>query len=79
MFMKHALGLHGWGVVRAEQHFDIMTQNVAETFGETLLRSIDGESTPTNPLRPFPADEMKAKEAHKDVGNVRNSVLRSII
>ena len=24
-------------------------------------------------LLPYPADEMKAKEAHKDVGNVRNN------
>jgi putative SOS response-associated peptidase YedK len=30
-------------------------------------------ATPTDLLRPFPADEMKAQEANKDVGNVRNN------
>ena len=30
-------------------------------------------TVPIDLLRPFPADEMKAKEAHKDVGNVRNN------
>jgi putative SOS response-associated peptidase YedK len=34
---------------------------------------VDGESPPTNLFRPFPSDEMKAQEAHKDVGNVRNN------
>ena len=28
---------------------------------------------PVDLLRPFPAGEMKAKKAHKDVGNVRNN------
>jgi hypothetical protein len=39
---------------------------------EWLLR-VDGENPPVHLLRPFHADEMKAKEAHKDVGNVRNN------
>jgi len=40
---------------------------------EEWLMRVDGESSPTNLLRPFPADEMTVKEAHKDVGNVRNN------
>jgi hypothetical protein len=38
---------------------------------EWLMR-VDGESPPAHLLRPFPTDEMKAKEAHKDAGKVRN-------
>ena len=34
---------------------------------------VDGELLPVDLLRPFPAEQMKAKEAHKDVGNVRNN------
>jgi putative SOS response-associated peptidase YedK len=37
------------------------------------LERVDGERPPVDLLRPFPADEMSAKEAHKDVGNVRNN------
>ncbi len=33
----------------------------------------DGERPPVDLLRPFPAEEMVAKEAHKDVGNVKNN------
>jgi putative SOS response-associated peptidase YedK len=40
---------------------------------EEWLTRVDGESLPIGLLRPYPADEMKAKEAHKDVGNVRNN------
>jgi putative SOS response-associated peptidase YedK len=40
---------------------------------EEWLMRVDGESPPVHLLRPFPPDEMKAKEAHKDVGNVRNN------
>lgn len=43
-----------------------------DDYEEWLMR-VDSESPPMNLLRPFPADEMKAKEAHKDVGNVRNN------
>jgi putative SOS response-associated peptidase YedK len=43
-----------------------------DDYEEWLMR-VDGESPPTNLLRPFPADEMSANEAHKDVGNVRNN------
>jgi putative SOS response-associated peptidase YedK len=43
-----------------------------EDYDEWLMR-VDGEDPPTNLLLPYPADEMKAKEAHKDVGNVRNN------
>jgi putative SOS response-associated peptidase YedK len=43
-----------------------------QDYEEWLMR-VDGESPPTALLRPFPAEEMKAKEAHKDVGNVRNN------
>lgn len=37
------------------------------------LERVDGELLPVDLLRPFPAEQMKAKEAHKDVGNVRNN------
>ena len=37
------------------------------------LERVDGERPPIDLLRPFPADEMVAKEANKDVGNVRNN------
>jgi putative SOS response-associated peptidase YedK len=40
---------------------------------EEWLMRVDGEKPPVNLLRPFPADQMKAHEAHKDVGNVRNN------
>jgi putative SOS response-associated peptidase YedK len=40
---------------------------------EEWLTTVDGEIPPTHLLRPFPTDEMKGKEAHKDVGNVRNN------
>ena len=40
---------------------------------EAWLMRIDGESSPVDLLRPYPANEMKANEAHKDVGNVRNN------
>jgi putative SOS response-associated peptidase YedK len=43
-----------------------------EDYDEWLMR-VDGEDPPANLLRPFPADEMKAKEAHKNVGNLRNN------
>jgi putative SOS response-associated peptidase YedK len=43
-----------------------------DDYEEWLMR-VDGEEPPTALLRPFPADEMKAREAHKDVGNVRNN------
>jgi putative SOS response-associated peptidase YedK len=43
-----------------------------DDYEEWLMR-VDGESPPMNLLRPFPADDMQAKEAHKDVGNVRNN------
>jgi putative SOS response-associated peptidase YedK len=43
-----------------------------EDYDEWLMR-VDGEDPPSNLLRPFPASGMKAKEAHKDVGNVRNN------
>jgi putative SOS response-associated peptidase YedK len=39
---------------------------------EEWLRA-DGVSPPMGLLHPFPADEMKAKEAHMDVNQVRNS------
>jgi len=34
---------------------------------------VDGENLSTTLLGLFPADEMTVKEAHKDVGNVRNN------
>ena len=40
---------------------------------EEWLRRVDGEAPPDDLLRPYPAEEMVAKEAHKDVGNVRNN------
>lgn len=43
-----------------------------DDYEEWLMR-VDGGSPPMNLLRPFPADDMQAKEAHKDVGNVRNN------
>jgi hypothetical protein len=43
-------------------------------YEEWLMRA-DGKGPPVNLLRPFPADEMKAEEAHKHVGNVRNNLL----
>jgi hypothetical protein len=43
-----------------------------EDYDEWLMR-VDGEDPPASLLRPYPAGEMKAKEAHKDVGNVRNN------
>lgn len=43
-----------------------------DDYEEWLMR-VDGESPPVDLLRPSPVDEMKAKEAHKDVGNVRNN------
>jgi putative SOS response-associated peptidase YedK len=43
-----------------------------DDYEEWLMR-VDGEQPPVDLLRPFPADEMTAKEAHKDVGNVRNN------
>jgi putative SOS response-associated peptidase YedK len=38
---------------------------------EKWLRRVDGRSPPIGLLRPYPADWMKAQEAHKHVGNVR--------
>jgi putative SOS response-associated peptidase YedK len=43
-----------------------------EDYDEWLMR-LDGEDPPASLLRPYPAGEMKAKEAHRDVGNVRNN------
>jgi putative SOS response-associated peptidase YedK len=37
------------------------------------LERVDGEQPPVDLLRRFPAAEMVAKEAHKDVGNVKNN------
>jgi putative SOS response-associated peptidase YedK len=37
------------------------------------LERVDNERPPVDLLRPFSADEMKAQEANKDVGNVRNN------
>lgn len=43
-----------------------------ENYEEWLMR-VDGEAPPDDLLRPYPAEEMVAKEAHKDVGNVKNN------
>jgi putative SOS response-associated peptidase YedK len=43
-----------------------------EGYEEWPMR-VDGERPPVELLRPYPAEEMAAKEAHKDVGNVRNN------
>ena len=37
------------------------------------LERVDGERPPVDLLRPFPASEMRVKEANKDVGNLRNN------
>jgi putative SOS response-associated peptidase YedK len=37
------------------------------------LERVDNERPPVDLLRPFPADEMKAKEANQRVGNVKNN------
>jgi putative SOS response-associated peptidase YedK len=37
------------------------------------LERVDGERPPVDLLRPFPAEDMAAREAHKDVGNVKNN------
>ena len=37
------------------------------------LERVDNERPPVDLLRPLPADDMKAQEANKDVGNVRNN------
>jgi putative SOS response-associated peptidase YedK len=37
------------------------------------LDRVDGERPPVDLLRPFPAEEMVAREAHKGVGNVKNN------
>jgi putative SOS response-associated peptidase YedK len=34
---------------------------------------VDGEDPQANLLRPYPAEEMKAKDALKDIRNVRNN------
>ena len=47
-----------------------------ENYEEWLMR-VDGESPPVNLLRSYPAEEMKAKEAHKDVGNVTGTIILS--
>jgi putative SOS response-associated peptidase YedK len=43
-----------------------------ENYEEWLMR-VDGEAPPDDLLRPYPAEEMVAKEAHKDVGSVKNN------
>jgi putative SOS response-associated peptidase YedK len=43
-----------------------------EGYEEWLMR-MDGEAPPAHLLRPYPAKEMVAREAHKDVGNVKNN------
>ena len=43
-----------------------------QDFEEWLMR-VDGEAPPAHLLRPYPAGEMVAREAHKDVGNVKNN------
>jgi putative SOS response-associated peptidase YedK len=40
---------------------------------EQWLTRVDGEKPPVELLRPYPAEDMRAAEAHKDVGNVRNN------
>jgi hypothetical protein len=45
-----------------------------EDYEEWLMR-MDGEAPPTHLLRPYKAEERVAKEAHKDVGNVRKTTL----
>jgi putative SOS response-associated peptidase YedK len=40
---------------------------------ETWLTRVDGEKPPVELLRLYPAEEMTLREAHKDVGNVRNN------
>jgi putative SOS response-associated peptidase YedK len=40
---------------------------------EEWLSRVDGEAAPVHLLRPYSADEMVAREAHKDVGNVKNN------
>jgi putative SOS response-associated peptidase YedK len=40
---------------------------------ERWLSREEGERPPVDLLRPFPAEEMKAEEVSKDVGNVRNN------
>ena len=37
------------------------------------LERVDGERPPVDLLGPFPASEMRVKEANKDVGNLRNN------
>jgi len=37
------------------------------------LQRGEKEQPPIDLLRPFPAEQMAAQEAHKDVGNVRNN------
>jgi putative SOS response-associated peptidase YedK len=43
-----------------------------EDYEEWLMR-VDGEEPPVKLLRPYPAEEMVAREAHRDVGNVKNN------
>jgi putative SOS response-associated peptidase YedK len=43
-----------------------------EDYEEWLMR-VDGAKPPAHLLRPYPAEEMVSKEAHKDVGNVKNN------
>jgi putative SOS response-associated peptidase YedK len=43
-----------------------------EDYDEWLMR-VDGEDPQANLLRPYPAEEMKAKKALNDMRNVRNN------
>ena len=43
-----------------------------EGYGEWLMR-VDGEDPQANLLRPYPAEEMKAKAAFEHIRNVRNN------
>jgi putative SOS response-associated peptidase YedK len=43
-----------------------------EDYEQWLMR-VDGERPPVELLRPYPAEEMIAKEANRDVGNVKNN------